>query len=99
MRIEGNQKNHEISRKLGCEVTHGCAMKRRQCSAIFVGNLRKQTPFASAEGCTNFRTSTLQRHKDCKEHEDAVDEEAMRDTFSNTQPRVLTRKKVSTPIT
>ena len=44
MRIKGNQKNHELSRKLGCEITHGCAMKRRQCSAIFVGNLRRQTP-------------------------------------------------------
>ena len=55
-------------------------MKRRRCSA---------NPFASAEGCTNFRTSTLQRHKNCKEHEDAVNEEAMRDTFSNTQRRVF----------
>ena len=36
MRIKRNQKNHG---KLGCEITHGCAMKRRQCSAIFVGNL------------------------------------------------------------
>ena len=27
--------------------------------------------------------------KDCKEHEDAVNEEAMRDTFSNTQHRVF----------
>ena len=29
MRIEGNRKNHELSRKLGYEITHGCAMKRR----------------------------------------------------------------------
>ena len=36
MRIEGNRKNHEITR--------GCAMKRRRCSAFFVGNLRRQTP-------------------------------------------------------
>ena len=43
-------------------------------------------PSASADGCTNFGTSTLQRHKDCKEHEDAVNEE---DTFSKTQCRVL----------
>ena len=44
MRIKGNQKNHKLSRKLGCRITHGCAMKRRRCSAIFVGNLRRQTP-------------------------------------------------------
>ena len=60
----------------------------------FCWKSKKTNPFASAEGCTNFRTSTLQRHKDCKEHEDAVNEEAMRDTFSNTQPRVLTRKNI-----
>ena len=34
MRIEGNQKNHEI--------THGCA--------IFVGNLRRQTPLHQQKG-------------------------------------------------
>ena len=44
MRIKGNRKNHEVSRKLGCEITHGCTMRKRQCSAIFVGNLRRQTP-------------------------------------------------------
>ena len=43
-------------------------------------------PSASADGCTNFGTSTLQRHKGCKEHEDAVNEE---DTFSKTQCCVL----------
>ena len=55
----------------------------------FCRQSKKTNPFASAEGCTNFRTSTLQRHKDCKEHEDAVSEEAMRDTFSNTQRRLF----------
>lgn len=55
----------------------------------FCRKSKKTNPFASAEGCTNFRTSTLQRHKDCKEHEDAVSEEAMGDTFSNTQRRVF----------
>ena len=43
MRIEGNQKNHELSSKLGCEITLVCGMKRRRCSAFFVGNLRRQT--------------------------------------------------------
>ena len=55
----------------------------------FCQKSKKTNPFASAEGCTNFRTSTLQRHKECKEQEDAVNEEAMRDTFSNTQRRVF----------
>ena len=64
----------------------------------FCQKSKKTNPFASAEGCTNLRTSTLQRHKDCKEHEDAVNEEAISDTFSNTQRRVFrtlnkTRKK------
>lgn len=49
----------------------------------------KTNSFASAKGCTNFRTSTLHRHKDCKEYEDAVNEEAMRDTFNNTQHHVF----------
>lgn len=40
-------------------------------------NPRKQTI------CIDRRASTLQRHKDCKEHKDAVNEKAMRDTFSN----------------
>ena len=42
---DGDQKkpkNHELCRKLGCKITHGCVMKRTQCSAIFVENLRKQ---------------------------------------------------------
>ena len=42
MRIEGNRKNHEITR--------GCTMKRRRCSAIFVGNLRRQTPLHQQKG-------------------------------------------------
>ena len=50
MRIEGNRKNHKLSRKLGCEITYGRPMKRRQCSAIFVGNLRRQTPFHRQKG-------------------------------------------------
>ena len=45
--------------------------------------------FASAEGCTHFRALTLQRHKDCKEDGNAVNEEAMRDMFSNTQRRLF----------
>ena len=48
----------------------------------------KTNPFGSA-GCTNFRTSTLQRHKDCKDHEDALHEEVMRDTFNNQQRCVM----------
>ena len=87
MRIEGNRKNHELSRKLGCEITRGCDMKRRRCSAIFVGNLRRQTPLHRQNGV---QIRTLQRYEDYKEHEDAVSEEAyMRDTFSNTQSRVF----------
>ena len=42
MRMEGNQKNHEITRD--------CAMKRRRCSAILVGNLRRQTPLHQQKG-------------------------------------------------
>ena len=42
MRIEGNRKNHEITR--------GCAMKRSRCCAIFVGNLRRQTPLHQQKG-------------------------------------------------
>ena len=57
----------------------------------------KTNPFASAEGCTNFRTSTLQRHKDCKEHEDAVNEEATRDMFSNTQCHVFREQSQAIP--
>ena len=56
---------------------------------FFCYKSKKTNPFASAEGRTNFRTSTLQRHKDGREHEDAVNEEPMRDTFSNTQRRVF----------
>ena len=42
MRTEGNRKNREI--------THGCAMKRRRCSAIFVRNLRRQTSLHQQKG-------------------------------------------------
>ena len=52
----------------------------------FCRKSKKANPFASAEGCTDFETSTLQRHKGCKEYEDTVNEE---DTFSSTQCRVL----------
>ena len=58
--------------------------KEQAMFCYFCRKSRKTNPFASAERCTNFRTTTLHRHKDCKEHEDAVNEEAMRDTFSNT---------------
>ena len=40
--VEENWKDHEM--------THGCAMKRRRCSAIFVGNLRRQTPLHQQKG-------------------------------------------------
>ena len=56
---------------------------------LFLSETKKTNPFASAEGCTNFRTPNLQRQKDCKEHEDAVYEEATRDTFSNEQHLVF----------
>ena len=42
MMIEGNRKNHAIAR--------GCGMKRKRCSAIFVGNLRRQTPLHQQKG-------------------------------------------------
>ena len=42
MRVEVNWKNQEITR--------GSAMKRRRCSAIFVGNLRGQTPLHQQKG-------------------------------------------------
>ena len=58
----------------------------------FCRKSKKANPFASADKCTNFGTSTLQRHKDCKEHEDAVSKETMRDTFSNTECRVLRKQ-------
>ena len=32
------------------EITRGCAMKRRRCSAIFVRNLRRQTPLHQQKG-------------------------------------------------
>lgn len=63
-------------------------MKRRQCSAFFVGNLRRQTLLHRQNGVQVLRPQ-LCNDKDCKEHEDAVNEEAMRDTFSNTQHRVF----------
>ena len=62
---------------------------RQQCSAIFGRKSNETNRFAPAEGCTHFRASTLQRHKDCKEDEDAVNEQAMRETFSNTQRHVF----------
>ena len=48
----------------------------------FCRKSKKTNPFASAERCTNFGTSTLQRHKDCKEHEDTVNKKAMRDIYA-----------------
>ena len=64
MRIKGNRKNHELPRKLGCEVTCGCATKRRRCSNIFIENLRRQTPLHQQKGvqilepqlCKNVKT-------------------------------------------
>ena len=44
------KQNHDLSRKLGCEIKHSWAMKRRQCSAIFVGNLGKQTSLHQKKG-------------------------------------------------
>lgn len=38
--------------------------------------------FAAADGCTNFRTPTLQRHIDCKE-------QAMRDAFNKAQSQAI----------
>ena len=49
MGIEGNRKNHEITR--------GCAMKTWEKEAMlcyFCRKSKKTNPFASAEGCTNF---------------------------------------------
>jgi len=85
MRIKGNQENHELSRKLGCKITHGCSMKKRRCSAIFVTNLRRLTPLHQQKG-VQILEPQLCIVRDCK---DAVNEEAMRDTFGNTQHHVL----------
>ena len=47
MRIEGDRKNHEITR--------GCAMKRSQAMfSYFCWKSKKTNLFASSEGCTNF---------------------------------------------
>ena len=90
MRIKGNRKNHELSRKLGCKITRGCATKRRRCSAIFVRNLRRQTPLHRQKGVRILEPQLcIDIHVDCKEHEDAVNEDAMMDTLSNTQHRVF----------
>ena len=67
MRIEGNRKNHKLSIKLGCEITRGRSMKRKRCSAIFVGNLRRQTPLHWQKGvqilepqlCKDIKTVSL----------------------------------------
>jgi len=64
MRIKGNPKNHELPRKFGCEITCGCATKRRRCSNIFIENLRRQTPLHPQKGvqilepqlCKNVKT-------------------------------------------
>ena len=48
----------------------------------------RTNPFAAADGCTN-RTPTLQRHIDCKEHEDVINEEAMRDAFNKAQSQAI----------
>ena len=61
MGIKGNQRNHELSRKLCCEITLDCTMKAMFC--YFHQKSKKTNPFASAEGCINFRTSALQRLK------------------------------------
>ena len=52
MMIKGNLKNHKLSRKLGCMITHGCTMKMKQCSitCIFAGNLKRQTPLHQQTG-------------------------------------------------
>ena len=81
MRIEGNRKNHELSRKLGCEITHGCAKEAMFC--YFCRRSKKTTPFASVKG-VQILEPQLCKDRCCKEHEDAVNEEATRDTFSNT---------------
>ena len=70
--------------------SHVAALQKEVMFCYFCQKSKRANPFALAEGCTNFRTSTLQRLKDCKEHDDAVNEEAMRDTFSNTQRCVFT---------
>ena len=45
MRIEGNRKNHEITR--------GCATEKEAMCCYFCRKSKKTKPFASAEGCTN----------------------------------------------
>ena len=34
MRVKGNQQNHDLSRKLGSEITLGCAMKSTKAMLI-----------------------------------------------------------------
>ena len=84
MRIEGNRKNHKKKtfQKTWLRDHTWLRYEKEAMFCHFCRKSNKKNPFASAEGCTNFRTSTLHRHKDCKGHEDAVNEEAMRDTFN-----------------
>ena len=88
MRIKGNQKKTNFPENMVAR-SHVVALQKEVMFCYFCQRSKKANPFALAEGCTNFRTSTLKRLKDCKEHDDAVNEEAMRDTFSNTQRRVF----------
>ena len=99
-KLKGNRRNHDLSKKLGCEITGGCTTKRRWCSAIFVVNLRKQIPLHQHENVTVLE-SQFSKDKDCKEHEDAANKWGKHKVYNHWSMDFLTitRKKELTPVT
>ena len=54
---------------------------------------RKKNPFTSRTGCRNFRTSTLSRHANGRDHRSANQEAVMRKEFATVTQRVLSENE------
>ena len=72
----------------GCSTTHGHTLKMERCFAIFVANRRRQIHL-DQQAAQISEHQLFRGTKDCKDHQDALHEEVMRDRFNNQQRRFM----------
>lgn len=49
----------------------------------------KKNPFGSEKGCTNFKSTTLSRHVNSREHQDPMTEARLRETFTEAREKAV----------
>ena len=52
----------------------------------------KKIPFGGEKGCTNFKSTTLSRHVNSREHQDAMTEARLHETFTEAREKAVSEQ-------